>query len=275
MKVLVAGDRRNERIAKALDEALEVISPLASVRSVDLGTAKSLKGTGCELFFVFGGDGSILRTAWLLDGEEVPVVGVNVGRLGFLTEFTMEEFRLKVSEMVEDPPEASPRAMFEVRLTGWRRRWYVLNEAAVVRKGRMRIVHIDFLRDGEIVTTYAGDGVLVVTPTGTTAYSLAAGGPIATPDAQVMVVTPLSPHTLTNRPVILPDDSVITLRIVEERAAKVELALDGRVDIGLEYNDEVTIKKSERRFLLVENESFFTTLKKKLSWGGLPNYGEG
>lgn len=274
MKVLVAGDRRNEQIAKALDEASEVIGSLTEVRSVDLSAVKSLKNMGCEIFFIFGGDGSILRTAWLLDGEEVPVFGVNVGRLGFLTEFTMEEFRLKASEMVKNPPEASPRAMFEVRLTGWRRRWYILNEAAVVRKGRMRVVHIDFLHNDELVTTYAGDGVLVVTPTGTTAYSLAAGGPIATPDAEVIVVTPLSPHTLTNRPVILPDTSLVTLRMVEERAVKVELALDGRVDIGLEHNDEVTIKKSERRFLLVENESFFTTLKKKLSWGGLPNYGE-
>lgn len=275
MKVLIAGDRRNERIAEVLDEAYQILSIVADVYPVDLSTVRSLKESDCELFFVFGGDGSILRTAWLLDGREVPVVGVNVGRLGFLTEFTLEEFREQAAEMVKEVPEPSPRAMFEVRLTGWRRRWYVLNEAAVVRRGRMRVIHIEFLHNGETVTTYAGDGVLVVTPTGTTAYSLAAGGPIATPNAPVMIVTPLSPHTLTNRPVVLPDDSIVTLKMVEERAAKVELALDGRVDISLEYRDEVTIQKSNRRFMLVENESFFKTLKKKLFWGGAPNYGEG
>jgi len=271
---MVAGNRENERIKNALDEALKILQPLAEVVFVDLGLIRTLETKGIDIVFVFGGDGSILRVAQMLRGALIPVVGVNVGRFGFLTEFEMDEFRVKVEEWIKKVPEPSARVMFAVTLTSRRKKGYVLNEMAVIRSGATRIAHLEFLLNGEFITEFAGDGVLVATPTGSTAYSLSAGGPVVPPDTPVMVVTPINPHTLTNRPLVLPDDSVVTVKVADGRVRMV-LAMDGQTSIPLRQNDEVKIEKSERRFLLVENGLFFETLKKKLSWGGVPNYGKG
>lgn len=233
---------------------------------------------GAELAIVLGGDGSILKAARMLEGREIPVVGINLGKLGYLAEFTAKEFCDRFDAIAAGEMPVSRRMMLEVaceRKDSPPRRHRALNDVLVAGGEAHRIVGIEALVDGEDVTTYYGDGVVVSTPTGSTAYCMAAGGPILMPALEAMVLVPVCPHSLTHQPIVLRPDSEVVLAPTDLQEEAV-CVVDGQEIVKMKAGDTVRISRSGTSFLLVQNGSraSFDTLSKKLHWGHLPGYGK-
>ena len=233
--------------------------------------------TEADLVVVLGGDGSILKAAHMLAGREVPVVGINMGKLGYLAEFTADEFCGKFDDIISGRVPVSRRLMLEARCEmadGTVRVFPVLNDVLVAGGIAHRMVGVAAGIDGEAVTTYFGDGVLVSTPTGSTAYCLAAGGPILAPRLEAMVLVPICPHSLTHRPIMLrPDSEVVLEPCGFQKEAK--CVVDGQETVRLVPGDRVRIRRSKSSFLLVHNgdRPTFATLREKLHWGHTAKYG--
>ncbi|MCA1818355.1 MAG: NAD(+)/NADH kinase [Acidobacteria bacterium] len=224
-----------------------------------------------DLIVVLGGDGTMISTARLLDNRHVPVLGVNYGRLGYLTEVRVEEMTDALDAVLAGDYRIDSRVMLAAEL--WRGeekllRNRVLNDAVVSKSALARIIEIETRLDGQLVNVFRADGLIVSTPTGSTAYNLSAGGPIIYPSMNAVVITPICPHTLSNRPLVVPDTAEIevTLRTPREEVA---LTLDGQVGVRLEANDRVKIVKSRTTFNLVQPpaRNYFEVLRGKLKWG--------
>lgn len=230
-----------------------------------------------ELVVVFGGDGTILRTCRQLGQRQRPILGVNLGRLGFLAELSPLEFQQHLPQIVRRGYKVINHLMFECRLLradGTSEVDVGLNEAAVLSAGSLQLVQIDLSIDGERVSTYSGDGLIVSTPVGSTAHNLAAGGPILKHDLQAFVITPVCAHTLTNRPLVDRADCVYTLSL-PDAADGVMLVIDGQIRRPLRAGDRIEIRRAPVAFQLARlpNCSFYGTLHQKLGWGGQPRYG--
>lgn len=229
-----------------------------------------------DLVIVLGGDGTILRTCRQFGQRQRPILGVNLGRLGFLAELSPHEFQNHLPLIVRQGYRVIPHLMFECRLLrvdGTVESWLGLNEAAVHSAGSLALIQVDLAIDGQRVTTYRGDGLIVSTPIGSTAHNLAAGGPILKHDLQAFVVTPICPHTLTNRPLVDRAECVFTLT-VPEAPDGVMLVIDGQIKQPLTAGDRVEIRRAPVSFQLARLPecSFYGTLYRKLGWGGQPNY---
>jgi len=260
-------------------ECLERLRPQIEqrVRTETMELADRRVETGADLAVVLGGDGSMLRAARMLAGREIPIVGINLGKLGYLAEFTAEEFCEQLDGILAGKASVSRRLMLQVRCEtarGEATDAVVLNDVLLVGGKAHRMVAIEAQVDGEKVTTYYCDGVLVATPTGSTAYCMSAQGPILVPGIEAMVLVPVCPHSLTHRPIVLRPDSRIVLRPVglQEEASVV---IDGQEVVRLARGDAVEVRRADLPFLLVQNPSrgTFATLSEKLHWGHLPRYG--
>jgi len=247
------------------------------IRTETMELADRRVETGADLAVVLGGDGSILRAARMLAGREIPVVGINLGKLGYLAEFTAEEFCRHFDAIVAGKASVSRRLMLHVRCetaAAGTQEYLVLNDVLLAGGKAHRMVAIEASVDGEKVTTYYCDGVLVATPTGSTAYCMSAQGPILVPGIEAMVLVPVCPHSLTHRPIVLRPDSRVTLRPtgLQEEAS---VAIDGQEVVRLARGDAVHVRRADSPFLLVQNPSrgTFATLSEKLHWGHLPRYG--
>ncbi|GBD27902.1 NAD kinase [bacterium HR30] len=224
-----------------------------------------------DLIVVLGGDGSILSVARLLREREVPILGVNLGGLGFLTATTVNELFPFMEAILRGEILVDRRMMLTVR---WSRRNHVQAERlalndAVINKGVLaRMIDLRTLVDDQELCVYKADGLIVTTPTGSTAYSLSAGGPIVHPAVEVLVLSPICPHTLTNRPIVLPDRAVVRVA-VETPGEDVVLTIDGQEAFPLLPGDEVEIRKAPVRAPLVQSpqRSYFEVLRTKLRWG--------
>ncbi len=228
-------------------------------------------GEGADLIVVLGGDGTLLSVSRHGKGSEVPIIGVNLGSLGFLTETSTEEFATTLEKVLNGDFSISKRIMLDVRVNREGDRIFditILNDAVITKDALARIIDIETYVNEEYLTTYKADGLIVSTPTGATGYSMAAGGPLIYPSLTNLIVTPICPHTLTNRPIILPE-SVVIRAVLKSRDEKVILTLDGQVGFPLEYADEVTVKKSSHVVHLVKSSSrgYFEILRTKLKWG--------
>jgi len=245
----------------------------ASVRTQNLSAGR-IRG-GADLVVVLGGDGSILKAARLLAGREVPVLGINLGKLGYLAEFTAREFRREFDRFASTSAPVARRMMLAVRVEHGRRprEYLALNDVVVAGGDRHRMVAVAAAVDGEPITTYHGDGVLVATPTGSTAYCLAAGGPLLTPGLDAMALVPVCPHSLTHRPIVVRSDREITLESCGLQREAV-CVVDGQEMARLARGDRVRVRRADAAFLLVQNPSRrpFQTLREKLSWGQMPKY---
>ena len=222
------------------------------------------------LAIVLGGDGTLLRTTKTIP-HIVPIAGVNLGRLGFLTEFTIEQFFERLVDLLSGKYETRERMTLDVSFrsdNGRSESFRVLNDVVVTKGSISRMISLDVDVNGETVNTYDCDGLIVSTPTGSTAHSLSAGGPIVSPDNNVIILSPICPHTLSNRPVIFSDGCLLKIRLKED-AENVALTFDGQVALNIEKGDEIQIKKGESSVLMVKSpNSFFEILSSKLNWRG-------
>lgn len=226
----------------------------------------------CAFIVVLGGDGTLLYAASLMCESTVPLLGVNLGRLGFLTPFREEELEAAVSAAVRGELEISDRFRFDISLVrgGEARRLGLATNDAVINQGALaRLLELEARVDGELVTTYRADGLIVSTPTGSTAYNLAAGGPLITAGLEAMCLTPICPHTLTNRSLVLAADSVVEIRVsgVTEQAL---LTIDGQLGFSLAAGDLIRIVRAEQALPLfaAPERGIFELLRTKLHWSG-------
>ena len=227
-----------------------------------------------DMVVVLGGDGTLLSMADCIAaaGKSIPILGVNFGSLGFLTEITLEELRHVLGDVLAGRHTTEERRLLHalVRREGETlAESHVLNDVVVTKAAVSRIIELDVSIDGRFVTAFRADGLIVSSTTGSTAYNLAAGGPILYPDLPAIVLTPICPHTLTHRPIVVNDSAVIEVRLRDSRAVEVHLTFDGQRGIALGERDSVTITRSPRTVRLVKAPSrdFFEVLRTKLKWG--------
>ena len=225
-----------------------------------------------DLIVVFGGDGTILRTARLLSEQDVSIIGINLGVFGYLTEVNLDEMYLALEEILSGRFQVETRMMLYAEILKGDvllHRGSVLNDVVVNRGNLSRLVELETSVDGSYLTTFKADGLIVATPTGSTAYSLAAGGPIVFPELDCIIINPICPHTLTNRPVILPEDVVVEV-ILNTREPGATVTMDGQISFPVNYKDRVLIKRSEQVTKLVSSpqRGYLEILRTKLGWGG-------
>lgn len=224
-----------------------------------------------DLVIVLGGDGTIISTARLLNNENVPILGINYGSLGYLTEFRIEELKQAVEAFLAGNYRIDARVMLEVELYRAGKKiesGRVLNEVAVNRAVLAKIIEVEITLDGLFVNLFRADGVIIATPTGSTAYSLSAGGPIVYPSMNAVVITPICPFTLTNRPIVIPDNAEIKMRL-KGNSGGVALTFDGQVSFQMQTDDVAVIRKSKYGLHLIQppNRNYFDVLRNKLKWG--------
>jgi len=279
-RIHIVCKRRKEDARVVAQEIMAKFGRVAEVllneeAALEIGYEKAFElehvGEGAGLIIVLGGDGTLLSVARQLKGRDVPILGVNLGGLGFLTETSLEELPEVLASVMQGEYSLSRRTMLSVAV---RRKGElvfdlsVLNDAVITKDALARIIDIETFVNDEYLTTYRTDGLILSTATGSTGYSLAAGGPILHPSLTHIVVTPICPHMLTNRPILLPGEAALRA-ILLSKDERVILTLDGQIGFPLEFGDEVTVKKSPYAVSLITSKSrgYFEVLRTKLKWG--------
>jgi len=222
---------------------------------------------------VLGGDGTLLGAARRIGQYGIPILGVNLGGLGFLTSIPFKRLYPIIEMMLDGSVEVESRIMLEAKVLRKDEevcRFQVLNDVVINKMALARIIDLDVIINEEFLTTFKADGLIISTPTGSTAYNLAAGGPILYPTMETLIITPICPFTLTNRPIIIPDTSIVKIKMGKETEETVTLTFDGQVGFDLCYEDNVFIYKSEEKIKLLRppDHSYFNILRTKLMWGG-------
>jgi NAD+ kinase len=229
-------------------------------------------GQRADMVFVLGGDGTILRVVRELEGAPTPLLGINLGGLGFLTSVRSDDLTAATKQILRGEYSISERFVIQATLArhGQKRgTHHALNDAVISRGAFSRIVRLRVAIDGELLTEYVCDGMIFATPTGSTAYSLSAGGPILLPSARACILTPICPHALSNRSVIAGEDSVVTCHVAAA-AGELLLTIDGQAQVRMQVGDEVEVRRSPRSVRLVtpRGQEYFDVLRQKLKWSG-------
>ena len=226
---------------------------------------------GTQLLIVLGGDGTLLSAARALQGRDIPLFAVNLGNLGFLTAITIEELYPQLERVLTGEYNVSRRRMLHTEV--WRAgdcacNYEALNDITLAKADIARIINLEVQVDDRFMCLYKADGLIVSTPTGSTAYSLSAGGPIMVPEVAALCITPICPHMLTNRPVIVPDEAIIQITMIGDNTTY--LTVDGQVGEQLQKDDRVICRRSEQTVQLIRASGvgFFDVLREKLQWGG-------
>jgi NAD+ kinase len=237
----------------------------------DDGVPRAQLADGCQMVIVLGGDGTLLSAARAIGGREIPLFAVNLGGLGFLTAITVDELYPELERAFRHEHRIGYRRMLHCEL--WRGQsviaeYEALNDVVLTKSSIARMIEVEARVDEHFVCTYKADGLIIATPTGSTAYSLSAGGPIVFPRVAAICITPICPHMLTNRPVLVPDESVIQVisRAEDENAY---LTIDGQIGEPLRQSDSIICRRSAKHLQLVRppRMMFFDVLREKLSWG--------
>jgi NAD+ kinase len=227
--------------------------------------------THVDLILVLGGDGTMIATARMVGDQEIPVLGVNYGGLGYLAEFRIEELYVGLESILSGNYRLDKRVMLAVELHRGDEvvtKNRILNDVVINKSALARIIEIEAYLNQQYVNSFRADGLIVSTPTGSTAYNLSAGGPVIFPSMNAVVITPICPFTLSNRPIVVPDDATIELTLKTDQE-DVSLTLDGQVGFPLNVGDKVVIHKSRTTFNLIQptNRNYFEVLRDKLRWG--------
>ncbi|OFW38720.1 MAG: NAD(+) kinase [Acidobacteria bacterium RIFCSPLOWO2_12_FULL_60_22] len=279
---------RKEELAVLLPELLAWLKHRGIQALIDRETASSLDAAArsaidvpilerselpqrSDLILVLGGDGTLLAAARNVESHNVPILAVNLGSLGFLTAVTVGELYDSLELVLDGKHQIDCRKMLQVqviRAGNVAGTYQALNDAVLNKAAIARILDFEAYVDGRFLTLFKADGVIISTPTGSTAYSLAAGGPIIYPSVEAFIVTPICPHTLTNRPVVVPDRSRIEI-VIKGEAESVFLTVDGQVGLSLHHEDRIVCDLSPSRINLVRppHKEFFEVLRSKLKWG--------
>jgi len=249
----------------------EFISENRSTASYSTFTDSEGLDSSFNMFVSFGGDGTILRATTYVRDMGIPIVGVNTGRLGFLSTFKKEDVRKVVQEFVQGDYTVVERSLVEVSkdadIPEFRELNFAFNEVTVSRKDTTSMITVETYLDNEYLTSYWADGLIISTPTGSTGYSLSCGGPVIVPTAKSLVLTPIAPHNLNARPLVISDDTEIRLK-VSGREDNHLVSLDSRI-ASVANGTELTIRKAPFAIKMIEytSESFLKTLRNKLLWG--------
>ena len=292
MRMFVVANPTKGDVRPALDRWLPMMGDRAEVVGIDFSCADDLGGVNADLILVLGGDGTLLSAARRLRGRQIPLMGVNFGRLGFLASFTPEEFgkhfddlfagRLKttrrqvldVSVLAADVPfgdENGDGKDLEPILARRRFAATALNDAVITAGPPFHMVELAVRADHETEVRYYGDGVIIATPSGSTAYNVAAGGPIITPSVNAMCITPICPHSLSFRPLVIPSDSLVTVK-AEKVNEQTTLFCDGQASTRVQRGDRILIRRSPHDVLLLENPEarLWRSYAEKLNWAVTP-----
>jgi NAD+ kinase len=272
LKVVILGLGQRPEVIQQAQQLTATIEALADVVLTDFSGETSLVNTNADLAIVIGGDGAILRAGLQMGERQIPVLGVNMGQLGYLAGVTPDRLPRVFAEVCRGECKVVEHLMFDCRVLRGEQllaQRLGLNEVTVVGGAPFSIVDLDLYVDSEWATTYSCDGLIISTPVGSTAHSLSAGGPILRKSMDAFVIVPISPHTLTVRPVVDKAERVfeVTLRTPHEATWVV---VDGRTLHQLTEQDRVVVRRAEPRFKMVEvrGHSYYRTLREKLGWSG-------
>ncbi len=222
-----------------------------------------------DMLVVFGGDGTLLMVARLAMKSDVPILGINMGGFGFMTVVNLDEMLDTMEMILKGEYTVSQRMLLNVSVEGAEHP--ALNDVVINRGDLSRMVNLETFVDGKYLSTFKADGLIISTPTGSTAYSLSSGGPIVLPELNSIIINPICPHTLTNRPLVLPPESAIEV-VIRTKEGKASVTLDGQDLFVLKSGDRVQVRKSQHHIKLIESphRDYLEILRTKLGWGGLP-----
>ena len=259
-------------IRPVYETATAALMPPAEGRTI---RDKSALASEVDMVLVLGGDGTLIGMADCIAeaGTGIPMLGVNFGSLGFLTEVTLPELYRSLEHAVNGRAHIEERMMLRATTSSGGdvlTRSIALNDAVITKTARSRMIDLSVFVGEEFVTRVRADGLIIATPTGSTAYNLSAGGPIVQPDVDAMIITPIAPHTLTNRPVVIPASSEVHVRPIMEGSDKVFVTFDGQSGFPLQAGDLVSVRRAPRPLRIVKSaqRTYFDVLREKLKWGG-------
>jgi len=273
--IKIIGIIANSSKTNAVEQA-ERLRDWLSARGLKVYLETDLKGqvsekrefaSSIDMVVVFGGDGTLLVAARIVKEYDVPIVGIKLGGLGFMTVINLNEIYNVMDIILKGDYTTSRRMMLNASVEG--KECSVLNDIVISRSDFSRMVNLETFVDEEFLATFKADGLIISTPTGSTAYSMSAGGPIVFPENDSIIINPICPHTLTNRPIMLPPESTIKVRLKDEEEG-IKVATDGQVLNILKSDQEITIKKSQYFINIVDSpfRGYLEVLRTKLGWGG-------
>ena len=276
-KILVLGDLCKKKIHDSIHGLKPWFKKYVEIDIIDLSKVEKIEKTGAEIAVVFGGDGALLCTCRLLVKNQIPIVGIHMGRFGFLAELMEKNVCPSLEKIFTGTFSIRKRMLLLSRVE---RAGKIINEstgindAVISRSSLSRLISIKLTINGENVATYRADGLIVSTPLGSTAHSLSAGGPLLTPDLNTFIIVPICPHTLTNRPLVVSGDVKIEMEVLSQLGST-GLTVDGQVFTELESGDKVKIERAAIEIQMIDTgaRTFYGVLREKLNWGGQPNYG--
>ena len=279
-KILILGnlskDKVNNTVVKLkpwLEERVKIVEVVDIAKEAE---GKSLKDVCADIGIVLGGDGAILSACRRLGKNQIPLVGVHLGNFGFLTELTLKEVHQSLERILAGEYRLASRVLLLCRVLRGNKvlkESIGVNDVVISRPSLSRLIFIQIKIDGEDIANYRSDGIIVSTPIGSTAHNLAAGGPILAPELSAFILTPICPHTLTNRPLVIPSNAKIELRELSAYPG-VGLTVDGQVYVELAKGDVINIEKSNLQLQLIDTRTrtFYSVLREKLNWAGHPKY---
>jgi NAD+ kinase len=277
---IIAKQQADTRVASTVNRALNYLrsqgvrtlieQQSASLLKRDDGVSITELGERCDLVLVVGGDGTFLHAARTLADDEIALVGINLGRLGFLVDILPDEIEPRLQQILSGAYDADSRILLEAKIGPQRAPERALNDIVIHKWNSVRMIEFETHIDGQLVNAQRADGLIVATPTGSTAYALSGGGPLLSPDMDALLLVPICPHTLSHRPLVVPGSSQIEIRICNLEPEQVRLTCDGQVDLPLETNSPIQITRSARRIRLLHphDHNHYRILRAKLGWGG-------
>ena len=280
MKIGIIANLKKESAIKTINQILNYfeikdIEPLLETETANLlkcrhkGVISNELVDSSQLIIALGGDGTLLRAARMVGKNETPILGVNLGGLGFLTEFSSEEFKQALEDFIASTHREELRMVLSVAFR--QENFFALNDCSINMGASCRVIETIIYSDSSYVTRVVADGIVIATPTGSTAYSLAAGGPIIFPTMEAILITPLCPHALAARPLVLPATETLTVEL-DRKSETAILIVDGQERREFNPGEKVAFKKAEHKVHLVapKNKSYYEILRSKMKWSGKP-----